>query len=101
MNSHDNIVLTDHAIEQARFRCGMTEAELRTAVCLLEGYTPERKKEIWIPISGYKGQGTAVVKFDNGKHIVITVRDASQFTQCERANEPLKASLYETSKRKK
>lgn len=94
------IIMTTHAIEQAMFRCGMTEAELRAAVCLLEGYRPESRGEIWIPVKGGKGIGTAVVKARKDAYIVVTVRDSNSFTQGERT-EPLKASLYEQMRRKK
>ena len=97
------IFVTTHAKEQGFMRCGITPSYLVAEIekALDSGRFYEHSStERWVAIDGYKGPGTAIMKYQAGMWDVITVRDAGVFTQAERSREKLTAKLLEVAGRK-
>lgn len=97
------LFLTNHAVEQALARCGLSEEDLirEITACYLVSKFYRRHDEAWFPVEGYLGKGTAVgVALGGEQFRIMTVRDSNKFTQSERKDEKLTATLGEIIRRK-
>ena len=96
---YQGIVVVEHAIEQAKKRCGMSAMEIACVVARAmddgSAYAPSetlRKHSVerWVAVGGPGREGTAVCVIEGTRRVVVTVRDARFATQGERVGQVLR-----------